>query len=432
MPIDTIGQMNLQMADISAGGQMREIEDLRRLGSDIGGSINNASRSAEILHKQAIEEQKKKDADALLKSGVEGVSKYANELGLDPKVYTSMASTYKSPEQFKDTYILMQKTAEKQQSERKQQEILSTINVDLKDAMDTSDPAKIAMVGNKINAAKATTTDQNTIKQLESIEKGLNSVREASAKGSGGISGKDKFMVEDRMKSQFDNITKSKRESIEFVEKAINLGEAAIKNPKGKNTASDISLIMSFNKILDPGSVVREGEYDRVEKAQGVFNWLGGLINSMTESGGAKLTDGARKNLIDAMKSMKKLSELSILEQGGDAISTANRRGLDLRAVAGSVVRKNPEESDLMVRAFSSNATEKDKQDWENRRSELLNNAFESASRAAMSQGVDSKYEGENVFEGFSLEGANQPKKTSTRVTPDMSIEDMLNTLPEG
>lgn len=427
---------DLQIAELEAQGIERGAQQYKSFGGSISGSMSNALQSAEILQKRAIESQKDKEVKVLLAKGAEGINQYSRELGFDErttKMFGNMAGQVKDPSGFMQIYSLQKAKSDKDISEQNRIQLMNEISSDMAKLNESYDPKLAAQIGNKVNSFKTKTTDKDTLKQLESIEKGVNSFIERGKSGTGGdIKDKDIWIAEDRMKKDFDNITKSKRESIEFVDKAINLGKAALNQPEKVNTAADIALIMSFNKILDPGSVVREGEYDRVEKAQGVLNWVKGFINSMTESGGAKLTDKARKNLINAMESMKKLSELTIIEQGGDALSTASSRGLRLRSVAGSVVRKNPEDAELMVKAFSDTATQKDKQAWQDRRTELLNEAFNYAAIAANAQGDKSNYQGENMIDKVSSDlGINRTTQKRTIVNESMSIEDMLNTLPE-
>lgn len=60
--------------------------------------------------------------------------------------------------------------------------------------------------------------------------------------------------------------------------------------------ASDLNLVYGLGKIMDPGSVVREGEMVMVNNTAGIPQWLQGAINSV--NGGARLTPETRKQIM--------------------------------------------------------------------------------------------------------------------------------------
>src|SRR5574343_219036 len=65
----------------------------------------------------------------------------------------------------------------------------------------------------------------------------------------------------------------------------------------GRNSkASDLNLVYGLGKIMDPGSVVREGEMIMVKNAAGLPEWLLGTINAL--NGGAALTPETRKAIM--------------------------------------------------------------------------------------------------------------------------------------
>ena len=57
----------------------------------------------------------------------------------------------------------------------------------------------------------------------------------------------------------------------------------------------DISLVYGYMKMLDPGSVVREGEYATAENARGVSETVRNMYNKVMT--GERLTDAQRKNM---------------------------------------------------------------------------------------------------------------------------------------
>ncbi len=76
------------------------------------------------------------------------------------------------------------------------------------------------------------------------------------------------------------------------------LGE---KNPADSG-AADISMIFAYMKMLDPTSVVREGEFATAENAGGVGTQVSNLYNRLLKGG--RLTSDLRKNFLDAADSL--------------------------------------------------------------------------------------------------------------------------------
>ncbi len=74
---------------------------------------------------------------------------------------------------------------------------------------------------------------------------------------------------EDSLRKDFDTITKDLREQMEQTSRITDIVKAT---PPGQkpDAITQQSLVILLNKFLDPGSVVREGEFDRVVKAQGL------------------------------------------------------------------------------------------------------------------------------------------------------------------
>lgn len=77
------------------------------------------------------------------------------------------------------------------------------------------------------------------------------------------------WRAEDTLRSDFDKLTKDLREEVNATSKITQIVGAT---PPGQkpDAITQQSLVILLNKFLDPGSVVREGEFDRVVKAQGL------------------------------------------------------------------------------------------------------------------------------------------------------------------
>lgn len=96
---------------------------------------------------------------------------------------------------------------------------------------------------------------------------------------------------------------------------------------KNKNSASDLGLIVSFTKMLDPGSVAREGEVQLTQQAAGLLDqasvWLPRL-----QSGKTLLPENVRQMYVDAARSMFGSYEKTYQGLARDTQSRALQYGL--------------------------------------------------------------------------------------------------------
>lgn len=103
--------------------------------------------------------------------------------------------------------------------------------------------------------------------------------------GAGGLN-KDAASVEGKIRDDFGQATKDFAPVQTGYQKVL----AASKNP---SATSDVALIFGFMKILDPTSVVREGEYATAQQAAGVPDQIVNLYNRIVS--GERLNDQQRK-----------------------------------------------------------------------------------------------------------------------------------------
>lgn len=68
--------------------------------------------------------------------------------------------------------------------------------------------------------------------------------------------------------------------------------------------ASDQALITTFNKMLDPASVVRESEYDRTPSGGSLYEQFLGLQEKLLKTGGSGMSDLQRKELNTVARSI--------------------------------------------------------------------------------------------------------------------------------
>jgi hypothetical protein len=104
-----------------------------------------------------------------------------------------------------------------------------------------------------------------------------------------------RFRGEDAMRTDFDRITKDLREEVYQTSKIQQI--VAANAGRRPDAMTQQSLVILLNKFLDPGSVVREGEFDRVVKAQGL--------------------DGRAQNMRDYIMKGEPLSAASIQQING-------------------------------------------------------------------------------------------------------------------
>ena len=93
--------------------------------------------------------------------------------------------------------------------------------------------------------------------------------------------------------NDFANATKDDRE----IAKTYKAMQSYTENP---SPASDISLVFAFYKTIDPTSVVREGEYDKLKSSAGLPDRVRSYINTLQT--GQQLTDAQRKDLLDTAR----------------------------------------------------------------------------------------------------------------------------------
>jgi hypothetical protein len=95
------------------------------------------------------------------------------------------------------------------------------------------------------------------------------------------------------LRKEYNAESKPFSEAIASYSRMQSAAQAAEKDPTG---ASDIAMIYSYMKMLDPGSVVREGEFATAENAGGVGAKVRNLYNKIVE--GKRLTAEVRKEYL--------------------------------------------------------------------------------------------------------------------------------------
>lgn len=105
--------------------------------------------------------------------------------------------------------------------------------------------------------------------------------------------------------------------------------EATADAPDGqkKNQYDDVALVFNFMKVLDPGSVVREGEYKTAQNNAGMLEKMGVQIDKLKS--GAQLSPNQRKAILDAAERQFSASQQKYDTLVGSMEKVASKYGLD-------------------------------------------------------------------------------------------------------
>jgi len=102
------------------------------------------------------------------------------------------------------------------------------------------------------------------------------------------------------------------------------------------SAAGDLSMIIAYMKVLDPGSTVREGEFANAENAAGVPERVRNFFNNWTK--GEKLSEPQRNDFVNQARKLVEAREKSIepvikqTRQKFDRQVVGQRRGLSTEA----------------------------------------------------------------------------------------------------
>jgi hypothetical protein len=97
------------------------------------------------------------------------------------------------------------------------------------------------------------------------------------------------------------------------------------------SAAGDIALIFNYMKMLDPGSVVREGEFATAQNAAGIPDRIRNMYNKAQN--GERLNDEQRNDFVGQAQNLYKSQEQSYQQVIDDYTSKAERAGIDPKDV---------------------------------------------------------------------------------------------------
>lgn len=146
--------------------------------------------------------------------------------------------------------------------------------------------------------------------------------RAGRADAAGSRAEQQRWRMEDQTRNHFDQITKDTRD-------VLNTARVLESMPtNGRLTPIQQSnLIILLNKFQDPGSVVREGEFDRVAAAQGLLQKWGNLPAKIQT--GQPLPPALQRDIQEAINLYVTAAQNTMRDTAGSYISLARQRGLD-------------------------------------------------------------------------------------------------------
>jgi hypothetical protein len=138
------------------------------------------------------------------------------------------------------------------------------------------------------------------------------------------------WRAEDNLRGDFDKLTKDLREELNATSKITQIVGAT---PPGQkpDAITQQSLVILLNKFLDPGSVVREGEFDRVVKAQGLEGQARNLYDRIIKG---QPLDAATIQQINGLANLYSQAATAKIQSIADNYTDiAGKRNLDLGSV---------------------------------------------------------------------------------------------------
>ena len=186
-------------------------------------------------------------------------------------------------------------------------------------------------------------TQQLSDIELQQKQAGLTKTQAEAQKITSEIEGRDKLKFSERTFEQARDVGKEFRKnpivkSFDEIQRSVKNMENAFKtavDPKTKSRiAADQALGVTFQKMLDPDSVVRESEYARTPEGASFINKWTGRIKAVTK-GGLALEDSDREELLKSGRLLLQ-SSAELFNEKFDVFDTiAESQGLPKEVVFG-------------------------------------------------------------------------------------------------
>ena len=148
------------------------------------------------------------------------------------------------------------------------------------------------------------------------------------------LTGTQKFAEEIKLGKQFEALVGDTRKAtvaIDNINASMDEARSAIENDSTLNPASQ-GVLVAFQKLLDPDSVVRESEYSRSGNGQSLWDNMKGTWQKI-EQGGAGVTIEEMQAFTDVANVYLKGYENSALKHAKRMQVISERQGLDLKSI---------------------------------------------------------------------------------------------------
>lgn len=132
------------------------------------------------------------------------------------------------------------------------------------------------------------------------------------------------FRNESAMRKEFLSLPEVKEYPV--IEQQSSRALKALSDPNRNKVAVDQSIITTFNKMLDPTSVVRESEYARTSQDMAILNRIKGKLEKLA-TGGAGLTDDERQAMYRMVTAFKEVADSQYNQQVDYYSGLAQRYG---------------------------------------------------------------------------------------------------------
>jgi len=201
----------------------------------------------------------------------------------------------------------------------------------IKDPFAARDARRTSLERQALGMEKMITDERENDRRREdrlAQQASLDAYRQASLALRGNDSAHDSrlWRAEDTLRGDFDKITKDLRDELTATSKITQIVGAT---PPGQkpDAITQQSLVILLNKFLDPGSVVREGEFDRVVKAQGLEGRARNLADRILK--GQPLDANTIGQINGLAQLYNQAAETKIQKYADDYTAIAQRRKLN-------------------------------------------------------------------------------------------------------
>jgi len=146
-----------------------------------------------------------------------------------------------------------------------------------------------------------------------------------------GLSETAKYRLEDSMRTQFERLITPLETELSQIAKITNIVANSGGNLKNIDAISQQSLVILLNKFLDPTSVVREGEFNRVVEAQGLIGQSKNAVDRILS--GKPLDANTIQQIVNLANLYERAATGKIKQYAIGYGDTARKRGLDIGSI---------------------------------------------------------------------------------------------------